>query len=134
MLQKTGYGIGTKTKLTYEKAIQEVEKLLKEEGFGVLTTIDVKKTLKEKANVDFRKYVILGACHPQLAHQAFQKELEIGLLLPCNVVVYEEGNECVVSVLDPMAMVEMTGNPGLRGIAEEAYKKLTAVLEKMGKK
>ncbi len=101
-----------KVALPYQEAVRRTTELLKEEGFGILTEIDVQKTMREKLGADFRRYVILGACNPHLAHQAFQAELEIGLLLPCNVVVYEEGDGSVVSVMDPQARI---GDGGERG-------------------
>lgn len=91
---------------------------LKEEGFGVLTEIDVKDTMKKKIDVDFRKYTILGACNPQLAHLALNAELEIGLLLPCNVIVYEEGDGSVVSIVDPVSMMQMADADALAPVAE----------------
>jgi uncharacterized protein (DUF302 family) len=113
--------------LPYEQVVEEVIRALKQEGFGVLTQIDVKETLKEKLHTDFRKYVILGACNPPLAHQALTTELEIGLLLPCNVIVYEEGDGSVVSVIDPISMLGVVENPGLEPVAIEARNRLSRV-------
>ncbi len=118
-----------KVALPYQEAVRRTTELLKEEGFGILTEIDVQKTMREKLGADFRRYVILGACNPHLAHQAFQAELEIGLLLPCNVVVYEEGDGSVVSVMDPQAALEMAGNEALRPIAEAARACLERVIQ-----
>jgi len=116
--------------LPYEDAIEKVTAALKTEGFGVLTQIDVKATLKQKLDVDFRRYIILGACNPSLAHRAFSTELEIGLLLPCNVVVYEDesGAGSVVSIIDPIMMLGIGINPGLSAVGEEASARLRRVL------
>lgn len=123
------YGFSKITDYTFEEAIQKVTDELKKEGFGVLTTIDVKDTLKKKLDVDFKKYTILGACNPPLAHQALQAEEELGLLLPCNVIVYEKENKTAVSVFDPMIMAHIIDNPNLKPVAEEVKKKLEKVLE-----
>jgi len=128
---QTRYAFGTKVALPYQEAVRRTTELLKEEGFGVLTEIDVRKTMREKLNADFRPYVILGACNPQLAHRAFQAELGIGLLLPCNVIVYEEGDGSVVSVMDPRAALEIAGNDALRPIAEDARARLDRVIQKL---
>jgi uncharacterized protein (DUF302 family) len=102
---------------------------LKAEGFGVLTTIDVKATLKQKLDVDFRRYVILGACNPPLAHKALSTELEIGLLLPCNVVVYEDGpGRSVVAAMAPLPTMGVVGNETLAPIGEQADRKLRNAL------
>jgi uncharacterized protein (DUF302 family) len=100
---------------------------LKNEGFGVLTEVDVKATVKEKLDVDFRKYVIMGACNPPLAHQALSTDLDIGLLLPCNVIVYEDDGESVVAILDPISMLDVVENPDLDPVAEEARSRLGRV-------
>ncbi|HEV2438552.1 MAG TPA: DUF302 domain-containing protein [bacterium] len=126
---QTTYGFGTNVALPYEETVTRVRELLQGEGFGVLTEIDVRKTMKEKLGADFRRYVILGACNPQLAHRAFQAELEIGLLLPCNVIVYEEGNHSVVSVMDPLAALPIAGNETLQPVAEEARARLDRVVQ-----
>lgn len=123
------YGFSKTTDYTFEEAIQKVTDELKKEGFGVLTTIDVKDTLKKKLDVDFKKYTILGACNPPLAHQALQAEEELGLLLPCNVIVYEKENKTVVSVFDPMIMAHIIDNPNMKPVAEEVKKRLEKVLE-----
>ncbi|MCX8105776.1 MAG: DUF302 domain-containing protein [Ignavibacterium album] len=123
------YGFSKTTDYSFEEAIQKVTDELKKEGFGVLTTIDVKDTLKNKLNVDFKKYTILGACNPPLAHQALQTEEELGLLLPCNVVVYEKEGKSVVSIFDPMVMAHIIDNPGMKTVAEEVKKKLERVIE-----
>lgn len=114
--------------LPYEQAIEKVTTELKKEGFGVLTSIDVKETLKQKINVDFKKYVILGACNPPIAHKALQAEEELGLLLPCNVIVYEKQGKTVVSVFDPMVMTWIIENDEMEPIATEVQEKLQRVL------
>lgn len=124
------YGMRIRLALPYEDAIEKVTAALKTEGFGVLTQIDVKATLKQKLDVDFRRYIILGACNPSLAHRAFSTELEIGLLLPCNVVVYEDesGAGSIVSIIDPIMMLGIGINPGLSAVGEEASARLRRVL------
>lgn len=133
MALQTRYGFGTAVNLAYPEAVARTIELLKEEGFGVLTQIDVQRTLKEKLGAEFRRYVILGACNPPLAHRALQVEREIGLVLPCNVIVYEESGGSVVSVMDPMPALGMVGNEALRPIAEEASARLHRVVDKLGK-
>jgi uncharacterized protein (DUF302 family) len=132
MALQTRYGFGTKVALAYPEAVARTRDLLKEEGFGVLTEIDVKKTLKEKLGAEFRRYVILGACNPPLAHRALQAEREIGLILPCNVIVYEDGERSVVSVMDPIPALGLVGNEALRPIAEDAAARLHRVIDKLG--
>jgi uncharacterized protein (DUF302 family) len=122
------YGFSRTVDLTYEAAIQRVTEELKKEGFGVLTTIDVKETLKQKLNVDFTKYVILGACNPPFAHKSLQVEEQIGLLLPCNVIVYEKEGKTVVAAFDPMLMVPIIGKEEMKPIAAEVKRKLEAVI------
>ena len=124
------YGFETRLKdVGYADAIERVTDALKAEGFGVLTTIDVKDTLKKKLDVDFRRYVILGACNPTLAKQALEGEAQIGLLLPCNVVVQEmpEGGVSV-SIADPKAMFTLVDNPAVAPVADEADRKLRRVI------
>jgi uncharacterized protein (DUF302 family) len=123
------YGFSKTVNLTYEKAIEKVTNELKKEGFGVLTSIDVKDTLKKKIDVDFKKYTILGACNPPSAYKALQKEEELGLLLPCNVIVYEKGDNTVVSVFDPMVMTKIIDNENIRSIAEDVKARMERVLE-----
>ncbi len=101
---------------------------LKEQGFGVLTEIDVRATLKKKLDVDFRPYVILGACNPQLARRALEADPGVGLLLPCNVVVAEEDGAAVVSIADPRAMFQIVRDPALQPIVDEAERRLRAAL------
>jgi uncharacterized protein (DUF302 family) len=129
-MDQTAYGLRVTVPLDYESAIERTTAALKGEGFGVLTTIDVKQTLKQKLDADFRKYVILGACNPALAHRALQVETEIGLLLPCNVIVYETGSkESVVAAMAPLPMIGVVGeNPTLGGVAREADERLRRVL------
>ena len=122
------YGFSKTTNYSFEQAIEKVTEELKKEGFGVLTTIDVKETLKKKIDVDFKKYTILGACNPKLAHGALQIEDEIGLLLPCNVIVYEKNDKTVVSVFDPRVMTLVIENPEMKPVAEEVKNKLQRVL------
>ena len=127
------YGMRVHLDLSYNDAIEQVTAALKAEGFGVLTTIDVQATLKQKLDVDFRRYIILGACNPPLAHRALTTELEIGLLLPCNVIVYEAegGAGSVVSIVDPHAMLGTGINPPLAPVADEAAARLRRVLAAM---
>lgn len=123
------YGFSKITDYTFEQAIDKVTEELKKEGFGVLTTIDVKDTLKKKIDVDFKKYTILGACNPKLAHGALQVEEELGLLLPCNVIVYEKNDKSVISIFDPIVMTAVVDNPEMKPVAEEVKSKLKRVLE-----
>jgi uncharacterized protein (DUF302 family) len=114
--------------LPYEQALDATIAALKTEGFGVLTQIDVRATMKAKLGADFRKYAILGACNPPLAHRALSAVLDIGLLLPCNVIVYEEGDHSVVALLDPLSMLDLVDNPDLVPVAEEAAARLRRVV------
>ena len=123
------YGISKVVNLSYEEAIDKVTEELRKEGFGVLTTIDVKETLKKKLGVDFDKYIILGACNPPFAYKALQAEYNLGLLLPCNVVVYERDGKVFVSAFDPMTMTQIIDNPALKEIAQEVRKKLEKVIQ-----
>jgi uncharacterized protein (DUF302 family) len=116
----------------YTDAVARVTEALKSEGFGVLTEIDIKATMKKKLDVDFRRYVILGACNPTFAHKALSQEELIGLLLPCNVVVMEnESGGSTVSILNPREAFSLVENPALASIADEVTEKLTRVLEKL---
>jgi uncharacterized protein (DUF302 family) len=123
------YGFSKQVEMPYEEAIEKVTGELKKEGFGVLTTIDVKDTLKQKINVDFHKYIILGACNPTLAHRGLTAEENLGLLLPCNVVVYENNNKTTVSVFDPQIMSEIIENEEIHSVANEVQAKLKRVFE-----
>ncbi len=123
------YGFSKTIDLSFEDTISKVIEELKKEGFGILTTIDVKETLKKKIDVDFKKYTILGACNPPLAHKALQAEEEIGLLLPCNVIVYEKDGKSAVSVFDPSLMAKIVENENLTPIAEEVREKLQKVFD-----
>lgn len=125
------YGTRVETLLPYEEAVQATIDALKEQGFGVLTEIDVKSTLKKKIGADFKRYVILGACNPNLAHKALQSEESLGLLLPCNFIVYEEGDGAVVSALDPGMMATVTKNPKLNEIAESASNAIKSALSQV---
>jgi uncharacterized protein (DUF302 family) len=122
------YGFTRTVDLPYEAAVQRVTEELKKQGFGVLTTIDVKETLKQKLNVEFAKYVILGACNPPLAHGALEVDMNIGLLLPCNVIVYEKEGKTVVGAFDPMTMVPLVGKKALQAIAADVKQRLEKVL------
>jgi len=122
------YGFSKTVDLPFERTIERVTEELKKEGFGVLTTIDVKETLKKKIDVDFKKYTILGACNPPIAHKALQTEEELGLLLPCNVIVYEKDDKTKVSIFDPMLMTNIVDNKQMEPIAKEVKEKLQRVL------
>jgi uncharacterized protein (DUF302 family) len=113
------FRIQRKTSLTFDQALARVTEALKSEGFGILTQIDVQATLKEKVGADFRRYRILGACNPKLAYRALTTELEVGVMMPCNVIVYEEDDgKAVVTAIDPVATIAST-HPGLNVIASE---------------
>jgi uncharacterized protein (DUF302 family) len=129
MIDETRYGLRVAIDADYDAAVDRVTTALKAEGFGVLTTIDVKQTLKQKIDRDFRRYVILGACNPVLADRALHAELEVGLLLPCNVVVYEEEpGRSVVAAMAPVPAMSMVGNEALASVASEADARLRRVL------
>ncbi len=119
--------------LPYETALEKVTAALKAEGFGVLTNIDVKETMKKKLDADFRKYTILGACNPPLAHKALTACPDVGLLLPCNVIVYEDGETTVVNIIDPLSMTNFIQDPALESVAEEARQRLKRVSEAIQK-
>ncbi len=133
--QTTRYGISTPVHLPYDRAVERAREELAKEGFGVLTEIDVRATMKKKLDVDFRPYVILGACNPPLAHQALSAELDIGLLLPCNVIVYagDEPGESIVAAMDPVAALELSGNDAVGPLAAQVRAKLERVLEGIAK-
>ncbi len=130
MIEETRYGLRVAVPDDYDRAVERTTAALKAEGFGVLTTIDVKQTLKQKLDADFRRYVILGACNPPLAHRALTTELEIGLLLPCNVIVYEaEPGKTAVAAMAPLAALGVVGdNPELMGVARDADPRLRRAL------
>ena len=131
MSTDTPYGLSTRLDLPYDEAVARVRDALAAEGFGVLTEIDVKSTFKEKLDVDFRPYIILGACNPPLALQALSAEVDIGLLLPCNVIVYQadDPDESVVAAIDPIVQLGVTGNEEVAPLAEEVKSRLVRVLE-----
>lgn len=114
---------------TYDDAIERVKDALKDQGFGVLTEIDLRQTLKDKLDIDVDPQIILGACNPQLAHRALEIDPRIAALLPCNVVVRTEDGRTVVEALDPKLIAEIPGNPALAPIAEEAGQRIQAALD-----
>lgn len=127
------YGFGTRVPMGYAETVARVRAALKEQGFGVLTEIDVKSTLREKIGVEMEDYVILGACNPPLAHRALDAEREIGLLLPCNVVVRADGPDAsLVQVIDPQVMSQVSQAPELKLVADEAARLLHAALDSLG--
>lgn len=131
-MEETRYGLRVDLDVPYEQALERATAALKEEGFGVLTTIDVRQTLKQKLDRDFRKYTILGACNPALADRALHTELEIGLLLPCNVVVYErEAGTSSVAAMAPLPAMGIVGNLELQSVAKEADARLRGALQRL---
>jgi uncharacterized protein (DUF302 family) len=128
-LESVAYGMSRTVAYPYEIAVDKVKAALKAEGFGVLSEIDVQATLKEKLGVDSSRYVILGACNPPLAHKALSAEPEIGLFLPCNVVVYDTEDGVRVSAIDPEVMMSMIDNPVLVDVAAEAKTRLRRVID-----
>jgi uncharacterized protein (DUF302 family) len=125
------YGMTVKLDQPFAETVEQVRAALKEQGFGVLTEIDVRATLREKLGETMEDYLILGACNPPLAHQALEVDRRIGLLLPCNVVVRSEGAGTVVEALDPQVMATVSEQPGLRPVADDAAGRLTAALESL---
>jgi uncharacterized protein (DUF302 family) len=132
-MSNTKYGFGTIVNQPFETAVTRVRDALAAQGFGILTEIDVQATMKKKLNVDFPPYVILGACNPPLAHRALSAEPEIGLLLPCNVVVYKVDDErSSVLIMDPEAAMTLSGNTAIAGVAHEARTLLESALAAIG--
>lgn len=126
------YGIARKLDCDYDQAVEKARAALADESFGVLTEIDVKATLKKKLDKDFRKYIILGACNPPYAYEALSNEINIGLLLPCNVIVYEnDGGGATVSAIDPIIAMGMVENPALETVAKEVRAKLEKVISSL---
>ena len=131
-MEETRYGLRVELPIPYEAALERVTAALQEQGFGVLTSIDVQQTLKKKLDRDFRRYVILGACNPHLADRALHAELEIGLLLPCNVIVYErEPGTSTVAAMAPLPAMGLIGNPDVVAVAQEADARLRAALARL---
>ena len=127
------YGFGRTVNLNYDQAVEKTKEALASEGFGVLSEINVRDTLKKKLDVDFRSYVILGACNPPLAYRALSSELDIGLLLPCNVIVYagEESGSSVVAFMDPESVLELSCNQEIAPLAREVKSRLQKVLARI---
>lgn len=131
-MKQTDYGFTKVVDLSYEQAFEKVTGELQKEGFGILTEIDVKETLKKKLDVDFKPYKILGACNPPFAHKALQAEAQIGLMLPCNVIVYiNENGLTVVAAVNPVASMQAIKNPGLGEVAQQVQAKLKKVIENL---
>ncbi|HEX9181083.1 MAG TPA: DUF302 domain-containing protein [Burkholderiales bacterium] len=124
----SGYSFGKAVTMGFDAAIARVTQELQKEGFGVLTDIDVKATMKKKLDLDVAPYRILGACNPTLAHQAISAEPEIGALLPCNVVVREDAGKVRVEIMDPKAVLKLVSNPAVEGLAAEVRARLDRVL------
>ena len=122
-------GIGTRLAAPFDDTVERTRKALQEQGFGVLTEIDMQATLQAKIGEDIGRYLILGACNPQLAHRAVGVNRQIGLLLPCNVVVREDGGDVVVEAMNPALMVEVTEEPELESVAAEATTRLQAAID-----
>jgi uncharacterized protein (DUF302 family) len=122
------YGFGIRLQVPFAEAVERTIAALKEQGFGVLTEIDVRATLKQKLDVDYQPYLILGACNPPLAHRALQADPSIGLLLPCNVIIYEDANGTVVEAMDPLVALGIADVPALSGVASEARQRLQWML------
>lgn len=131
LMNQRDYGIRTTVNASYDETVPKVIEALKKEGFGVLTEINVKETIKKKLGKEFPKYIILGGCNPELAYQALTAETEIGLLLPCNVIVYEKEGKTVVSAQDPEAALSIVGNPSVAPVAKRARERLVRAIESL---
>ena len=125
------YYFTTTVNLSFEEAIEKVTEELQKYGFGILTEIDVRETLRKKLDVDFRPYMILGACNPPFAYKALQAEEKIGTMLPCNVIVQEKDNGVEISAVDPVASMQAVDNPALAEVAQAIREKLRSVIEKL---
>ncbi len=123
------FGFSKITDYNFEQAIEKITEELKKEGFGILSSIDFKDTFNKKLSVDYKKYIVLGACNPPLAHKALQADEEVGLFLPCNIAVYEKDGKTNISVFDPLFITTVIDNPQIKSVAEEVKKKLERVLE-----
>ncbi|MFA5796408.1 MAG: DUF302 domain-containing protein [Candidatus Woesearchaeota archaeon] len=130
-MKKNMYGYKKETSLAFSQAVEKVKEELSREGFGVLTEIDVKATLKKKLDVDYEDYVILGACNPPFAYKALQAEKDIGLFLPCNVIIYADNGKTFVSAILPTKAMALVHNPQLVKIAQEAEQKLKQVIDRV---
>ena len=129
-MNTTNYSYWKKSDMPFESTIEKVTEELQKEGFGIITQIDVTATMKNKLNVDFKPYRILGACNPPIAHQVLQNEEQIGLMLPCNFIVYvNDSNETIVACINPNASIKAVGNNGLNEFAELVDSKLKKVIE-----
>ena len=125
------YGISIRTRIPFAEAVARVRQALKDQGFGVLTEIDVQATLRDKLGQDMEDYLILGACNPPLAHRALDADRKIGLLLPCNVVVRTAGAQTIIEALNPQLMAEVAGQPSLKPVADEAATRIRAALDSL---
>ncbi len=125
------YAMMTRLRAPFAETVERVRAALQDQGFGVLTEIDVRSTLRDRLGEEMEDYLILGACNPPLAHRALQTDRRIGLLLPCNVVVRCDGGETVVEALDPQVMVSVSGQPELEPVADEATRRLAAALDSL---
>jgi uncharacterized protein (DUF302 family) len=132
MEKKTPYCFGKTLDMPYQEAVAKVRAALAEQGFGILTEIDVRDKLKEKLDIDFRPYIILGACNPRMAHRALSVEINLGTLLPCNVVVYTDAEgRTTVMAMDPAGVLDVVANPAMNVIAQEVRSQLVAALESL---
>lgn len=130
-IEKGAYGFSRSLEIPFDKVIERVKATLKDEGFGVLTEIDLKAKFKEKLDKDFGEYMILGACNPSFAFEALGREMDLGLLLPCNAVVYEKDGKTVVGLIDAVKMMEVTHNPELAEFAGEVNERLKRALDRV---
>jgi uncharacterized protein (DUF302 family) len=130
-LTMTDYGFTKELTTPFEEAVESVSEKLADEGFGILTRIDVKEKFKEKLGIDFMKYVILGACNPSNAHTAITAEINIGLMLPCNVIVYENNGRTIVAAIKPTVAMQMIGNTALEEVAETIEARLGKIIASM---
>jgi len=133
MNEKRNYAFNTVLDIPYEQALEKVKAGLKEEGFGVLTEVNVKQVMSEKLGVEFRPYTIIGACNPPLSHRSFTTNLEAGLVLPCNVIIYEQDGKSAVVIADPVTMISTIGDLRLNEVANEARLRLQRVVENIEK-
>ena len=130
-MNKTGYAFRTEIELPYKKTVEKVKEELMVEGFGVLTEVDVEQVMSEKLGVKFRPYTIIGACNPPISNRAFNTNLEAGLVLPCNVIIYEQGGRSIVEIADPATMIATIGDPRLDVVADAARTRLLRVITKL---